>query len=214
LCLFNRAGERELARIRLREQTDQVWRCYLPEAEPGQLYSYRVHSPYKPEHGLRFNSNKLLLDPYAKSIVGRLRWSDAHFGYKAGGKREDLSFDWRDDAHQLPKCQVIAPAFDWGGVRAPCTPWDETVIYELHVNGFSARHPGIAPELRGTYAGVASLPAIDHLKRLGVTAVELMRCTAFWTTASWSRKTCATIGATTPSASLPPSSATPRPTMP
>jgi glycogen operon protein len=112
LCLFDRGGERELERIRLREQTDQVWHCYLPEAGPGQLYGYRVHGPYKPEHGLRFNSNKLLLDPYAKSIVGRLLWSDAHFGYKVGGKREDLSFDWRDNAHRLPKCQVIAPAFN------------------------------------------------------------------------------------------------------
>jgi len=179
LCLFDRGGEHELARIRLREQTDQVWHCYLPEAGPGQLYGYRVHGPYKPEHGLRFNSNKLLLDPYAKSIVGRLRWSDAHFGYRVGGKREDLSFDWRDDAHLLPKCQVIAPAFDWGGVRAPGTPWDKTVIYELHVKSFSARHPGIAPELRGTYAGLASTPAIEHLKRLGVTAVELMPVHSF-----------------------------------
>jgi glycogen operon protein len=179
LCLFDPAGERELERIRLREQTDQVWHCYLPEVGPGQLYGYRVHGPYKPELGLRFNPNKLLLDPYARSIAGQLRWSDAQFGYKIGGKREDLSFDWRDDAHQMPKCQVINAAFDWSGVRAPGTAWDKSVIYELHVKGFSARHPGIAPELRGSYAGLASAPAIEHLKRLGVTAVELMPVHSF-----------------------------------
>ena len=174
LCLFDSRGRREISRIDLSEQTDLVWHCYLPGAEPGLLYGYRVYGPYQPNRGHRFNPNKLLLDPYARAAVGKLRWSDAHFGYKVGSKLEDLSFDWRDSALAMPKCKVIDPTFDWEGDRAPDTPWNDTLIYELHVKGFTALHPDIPAPLRGTYAGLASAPAIKHLQRLGVTAVELM----------------------------------------
>ncbi len=174
LCLFDARGRRETDRIELREQTDLVWHCYLPGAKPGLLYGYRVHGPYQPQRGHRFNPNKLLLDPYAKGAAGRLRWSDAHFGYKIGAKQEDLSFDWRDSALVMPKCQVIDPTFDWEGDRPPDTAWNDTIIYELHVKGFTARHPDIPEPLRGTYSGLASDPAIQHLRRLGITAVELL----------------------------------------
>ena len=174
LCLFDPQGKREIGRIELREKTDQIWHGYLPEARPGLLYGYRVYGPYKPEHGHRFNPHKLLLDPYAKAITGQLRWTDAHFAYRIGSGREDLSFDKRDNAVGMPKCKVIDPAFTWGDDKRPCTPWHETVIYELHVKGFTMKHPDVPAPLRGTYAGIATAPVIDHLKRLGVTAVELM----------------------------------------
>ena len=174
LCLFDASGRRELYRIPLPEQTDQVWHGYLPEARPGLLYGYRVHGPYEPANGLRFNPNKLLLDPYAKQIHGTLKWSDAHFGYRIGGKQEDLSFDRRDSAAGMPKSMVIDPAFTWGSDRAPRIPWHESVIYEAHVKGFTMRHSEVPTALRGTYAGLATAPVIDYLKRLGVTAVELM----------------------------------------
>jgi glycogen operon protein len=179
LCLFDERGRRELERIPIREQTDQVWHCYLPEARPGQLYGYRVHGPYRPHEGQRFNSNKLLLDPYAKSILGGIRWSDAQFGYRIGHEDADLSFDRRDSAARMPKCQVIDPAFTWGDDRAPRTPWHDTVIYEMHVRGFTKNHPEVLPQHRGTYAALASTPVIEYLKRLGVTAVELMPVHAF-----------------------------------
>jgi isoamylase len=174
LCLFDPKGRREVARIAVREQTDQVWHCYLPEARPGLLYGYRVHGPYEPEEGHRYNPNKLLLDPYAKTIHGALRWSDAHFGYRVGNRKEDLVLDPRDSAPGMPKCMVIDPAFTWGDDRPPRTAWHDTVIYELHVKGFTVLHPEVAAHHRGTYAGLVSAPVIEHLKRLGVTAVELM----------------------------------------
>jgi isoamylase len=174
LCLFDPKGRREVARIAVRERTDQVWHCYLPEARPGLLYGYRVHGPYEPEQGHRYNPNKLLLDPYAKTIHGALRWSDAHFGYRVGNRKEDLSLDPRDSAPGMPRCMVIDPAFTWGDDRPPRLPWHDTIIYELHVKGFTALHPEVPPHLRGTFAGLACAPVIEHLKRLGVTAVELM----------------------------------------
>ncbi|MDH4189177.1 MAG: glycogen debranching protein GlgX [Betaproteobacteria bacterium] len=174
LCIFDATGRRELQRIALRERTDDVWHCYLPEARPGLVYGYRVHGPYKPEEGLRFNSHKLLADPYAKDFVGSLRWSDALYGYTIGHKREDLSFDRRDSAAYMPKARVIEPAFTWGDDRHPDIAWHDTVIYELNVRGFTKRHPEVPPSQQGTYAGLASAPAIEYLKRLGVTAVELM----------------------------------------
>jgi isoamylase len=174
LCIFDPSGRRELYRIALPEQTDQVWHGYLPEARPGLLYGFRVHGPYEPARGLRFNPNKLLLDPYAKQIYGTLKWSDAHFGYRVGGKQEDLSFDRRDSALGMPKSMVIDPAFTWGLDRPPRISWHESVIYEVHVKGFTMRHPEVPTALRGTYAGLATAPMIDHLKRLGITAVELM----------------------------------------
>jgi len=179
LCLFDPKGQRELARIPLPEQTDQVWHGYLPEIRPGQLYGYRVHGPYAPKEGHRFNANKLLLDPYAKAIVGRMNWSDAHFGYRVGHRLADLSFDRRDNAQGMPKCKVIDPAFTWGDDRPPRTPWHETVIYELHVKGYTQLHPLVPPPLRGTYGALACSAVIEHLKRLGVTAVELMPVHAF-----------------------------------
>jgi len=179
LCLFDAKGRREIERIPLPEQTDQVWHGYLPQIRPGQLYGYRVHGPYAPEDGQRFNANKLLLDPYAKSIVGRMAWSDAHFGYRVGHRREDLSFDRRDSAAGMPKCQVIDSAFTWGDDRPPAIPWHDTVIHELHVKGYTQQHPEVPPNLRGTYAGLATAPVIAHLKKLGVTAVELMPVHAF-----------------------------------
>jgi isoamylase len=179
LCLFDSRGRRELQRIRLREQTDQVWHCYLPEVRPGQLYGYRVHGPYKPDEGHRFNANKLLIDPYAKSLAGQIAWSDAQFGYRIGSSREDLSFDRRNDAPGMPKGQVSDPAFTWGDDRPPRTPWHDTVIYEMHVRGFTMRHPAVPPQLRGTYAALATAPVIEHLQRLGVSAIELMPIHAF-----------------------------------
>ena len=179
LCLFNPSGKKETERIEFFEQTDQIWHCYLPYGRLGQLYGYRVYGRYDPENGHRFNPNKLLLDPYAKSIVGGLDWSYPHFGYEMGGKDEDLGFDGRDNAAGMPKCQVVDTSFTWGDDRQPNTSWHDTVIYELHVKGFTKQHPEIPSQLRGTYAGLASAPAINHLTRLGVTAVELMPVHSF-----------------------------------
>ncbi|HEY1272292.1 MAG TPA: glycogen debranching protein GlgX, partial [Terriglobales bacterium] len=174
LCLFDPSGRRQLHCLRLPEQTDQVWHGYLPEARPGLLYGYRVYGPYEPAKGLRFNHHKLLLDPYAKQVSSTLQWSDAHFGYKIGHRNEDLSFDRRDDASGMPKSKVIDAAFTWGDDRPPRIPWHETIIYELHVRGFTMRHPDVPATQRGTYAGLASAPVIAYLKRLGITAIELM----------------------------------------
>jgi len=179
LCIFDPSGRRELQRVELRERTEAIWHCYLPEARPGLLYGYRVHGPYRPEHGHRFNPHKLLIEPYAKHLQGALRWSDAHFGYRIGGRREDLTMDRRDNAAGMPKCRVVDPAFTWGDDRPPQIPWHDTVIYELHVRGFTMRHPLVPEPLRGTYAGLATAPVIDHLKRLGVTTVELMPVHSF-----------------------------------
>ncbi|MBE2258241.1 MAG: glycogen debranching protein GlgX [Candidatus Accumulibacter sp.] len=179
LCLFDPSGRREVQRIELREQTDQIWHCYLPEARPGLLYGYRVHGPYDPANGHRFNGNKLLIEPYAKDIVGQVRWSDAHFSYKIGHRNQDLSFDRRDNQAGIPKSRVIDPAFTWGNDRAPNIPWSDMVVYEMHVRGFTMKHPEVPPALRGTYAGLATAPVIDHLKRLGITSVELMPVHAF-----------------------------------
>jgi isoamylase len=174
LCLFDNSGRRELQRVNVSEQTDQVWHCYLPEARPGLLYGYRVYGPYAPELGLRFNHHKLLLDPYAKQIEGDLKWSDSHFGYRIGHRQEDLSFDRRDSAPGMLKAKVIDPAFTWGTDRPPAIPWHKSIIYEVHVKGFTMRHPDVPPVLRGTYAALATAPVIDYLTKLGVTAVELL----------------------------------------
>jgi glycogen operon protein len=174
LCIFDDTGRHEIQRVNIRERTDGNWHAYLPEARPGLLYGYRVHGPYDPERGHRFNAHKLLIEPYAKHLQGPLLWSDAHFGYRPGNARADLSFDRRDSAAGTPKCRVIDPAFTWGDDRPPRMPWHQTVIYEAHVRGVSIRHPQVPPRLRGTYAGLASAPIVDHLVRLGVTAVELM----------------------------------------
>jgi isoamylase len=174
LCLFDRDGRREVTRIALPEQTHEVWHGYLPDVRPGQLYGYRVHGPYAPEVGHRFNSNKLLIDPYAKSLHGDIRWHDACFGYRVGSSREDLSFDRRDSARVMPKCVVIDPAYTWGEDILPRRAWAESIVYEAHVKGISARHPDLPPPIRGTFAGLAHPSVIEHLVRVGVTAVELL----------------------------------------
>ncbi|MGA2354126.1 MAG: glycogen debranching protein GlgX [Terriglobales bacterium] len=179
LCLFDGPGKRELLRVPLPEQTDMVWHGYLPEARPGQVYGYRVYGPYAPEQGHRFNHHKLLLDPYGKQIQGSIQWSDSHFGYRVGNKLEDLSFDRRDDASGMPKNRVIDSAFTWGTDAAPRIPWHETLIYELHVKGFTMCHPEVPAHLRGTYAGLATAPVIEHFTRLGVTSIELMPVHSF-----------------------------------
>jgi isoamylase len=175
LCLFDSIDAvKEARRIELREHTDQVFHAYLPELVPGQLYGYRVHGPYEPAKGHRYNGNKLLLDPYAHSIGRDLRWDDALFGYKVGDTQADLSFDERDSAAHAPLAVVIDPAFTWGDDRPPRTPWHKTLIYELHVKGFTKLNPHVPENLRGTYAGLASEGAIRHLVDLGITAVELL----------------------------------------
>jgi len=173
LCLFDRADERE-TRIPMTEQTHQVWHVYLPEVRSGQFYGYRVHGPNEPQQGHRFNPEKLLLDPYAKAVTRTVRWSDALFGYRIGDPEQDLSCDDRDSAPYMPKCVVVDPAFSWGNDMPPAIPWHKTIIYELHVKGFTMRHPAVPPELRGTYAALTCPEVIDYLKALGITAVELM----------------------------------------
>ncbi|UCF69013.1 MAG: glycogen debranching protein GlgX, partial [Acidobacteriota bacterium] len=175
LCLFDSvAATRESLRIDMRETTYHVWHAYLPDVRPGQLYGFRVYGPYDPRAGLRFNPNKVLVDPYAKAVLRPTRWHDAMFGYRLGHADADLSFDERDNAEFAPLSAVVEQAYDWGDDRAPATPWHRTVIYETHVKGLTWQHPDVPPELRGTYAGVASEPIIRHLTELGITAVELM----------------------------------------
>jgi len=175
LCLFDSPdADRESRRITLTERTDLVWHAYLPEARPGQLYGYRVGGAYEPQAGHRFNPNKLLIDPYAKAVEGVVRWDDSVFGYTLGDERADLSFDERDSAVFIPKCVVVDPAFSWGDDTRPHTPWHKTLIYELHVKGFTKLHPDVPEELRGTYAGLAHPSSVEYLRWLGVSAVELM----------------------------------------
>jgi glycogen operon protein len=175
LCLFDGPeADKDSHRIRLEERTDQVWHVYLPEVRPGQHYGYRVHGPYAPEDGHRFNPAKLLIDPYARSIAHTVEWSDSMFGYRIGDPKADLSRDDRDNAGNVPKCVVIDQAFTWGGDHLLRTPCEKTVIYEVHVKGFTMRHPEVPEALRGTYAGLATPPVIDYLTALGVTAVELL----------------------------------------
>ncbi len=175
LCLFDGVdASQEAQRLELTERTDQVWHAYLPEALPGQLYGYRVHGPYEPSQGHRFNPHKIVLDPYAKSIGRELRWADEVFAYRMGDPEADLTFDERDSAPFAPLAVVIDPAFTWGDDKPPRTPWHKTIIYELHVKGFTKLHPGIGEPLRGSYAGLAAEVVVNHLLNLGVTAVELM----------------------------------------
>lgn len=175
LCLFESAepGAPE-ERIELHEKTAFVWHCFLPGIPQGQVYGYRVHGPYNPEAGLRFNPNKLLIDPYAKAIAGKVDWSTPLFPYELNHPDADLSFDPQDGAAGQQKCVVVSPYFDWDQDRAPRTPLSDSIIYEVHVKGFTKCHPEIPENLRGTYAGMASRPALEYFKTLGITAVELM----------------------------------------
>ena len=175
LCLFNRPDDvQESARIRLAEVTDAVWHCFLPKIGSGQLYGYRVHGPYEPEDGHRFNEFKLLLDPYARAIAGLIKWSDEMFAYIFGGEDADLNKDCRDSAAGLPKSVVVRNEFDWAGDTSPDIPLEESVIYEVHVKGFSKLCPYIPEEIRGSYAAIGSDFSIEYFKKLGVTAIELL----------------------------------------
>jgi isoamylase len=175
LCLFDQIDARqENIRIPMTEQTDQVWHVFLPDVRPGQLYGYRVSGPYDPERGMRFNSSKLLIDPYAKAIAGQVNWADEMFGYVVGSAADDLVRDFRDDAWGMPKAAVIDNAFDWGNAKRLGIPLHSSIIYELHVKGFTKLCPNVPQELRGTYAGLGSTGAIEYFKDLGITAVELL----------------------------------------
>jgi isoamylase len=179
LCIFSPDGKRELRRYELPEWTDEVWHGYLPDVGPGVLYGYRAHGPYEPEQGHRFNPNKLLLDPYARKLHGQIKWTDALHGYKVRSRKEDLSFDTRDSAPAMPKGVVVDDHFDWSQDRRPNTPWSETVVYEAHVKGLTKLFELVPPRERGTYAALGHPKVVEHLKELGVTALELMPIHAF-----------------------------------
>ncbi len=174
VCLFDKTGKRELERIELPEYTDQVFHGWLPEVGPGTFYGYRVHGPYEPEAGHRFNPNKLVLDPYARAHAGALTWDPAVFGYTMESG-DDLTFDERDSAAFVPKCVVVDPDFDWRGEPGrQVVPWEHTILYEAHVKGFTMRHPQVDEKVRGTYAGFGTKAVVDYIKSLGVTSVELL----------------------------------------
>ena len=174
LCLFEHRVRRESERIQLTEQTAFIWHCYIPGLQPGQLYGYRVYGPWDPARGLRFNAAKLLIDPYAKAVAGHIDWQKPIFPYRFGGDNADMNIDRRDSASGMPKSVVVNPFFDWEQDYCPRTPLSNSIIYELHVRGFSILNERIRKDLRGTYAGLASSPALKYLKQLGITAVELM----------------------------------------
>ncbi len=174
LCLFDGTGQRETRRIALPGHTDDIWYGYLPDVRPGQLYGYRVHGPYDPEAGHRFNPHKLLIDPYARALDRSFAWDDRHCGYIVGDARGDLSFDIRDNAAFMPKCRIVDPAFDWSGDVNPQTPLTQSVIYELHPRGYTMQHPGIAEGLRGSCAALADPKIVNYLRELGISAVELL----------------------------------------
>ncbi|WP_028079533.1 glycogen debranching protein GlgX [Solimonas soli] len=178
LCLFDASGRHEL-RLPMPECVDGIWRGYLPNARPGQLYGYRAYGAYEPKAGKRFNPHKLLVDPYARQLAGELKWHDALYGYRLGSPRGDLSFDRRDSAAYVPKAIVVDDRFDWGDDHPPRVPWSQTTIYEMHVRGFSKRRDGLYDHDRGTFGALGHPQTIDYLKRLGVTAVELLPTHAF-----------------------------------
>ncbi len=179
LCLFEPSGRHEIARYVMPEFTDEVWHGYLPDVTVGLLYGYRAYGPYDPEQGHRFNHHKLLLDPYTRALAGSVHWSDTLYGFRVNSPRNDLSFDRRDSAPAMPKSLVIDDSFNWGDDRPPNVPWSDTVIYEAHVRGLTMLREEIRPRERGTFAGLAHPTTIDHLRRLGVTTVELMPVQAF-----------------------------------
>jgi isoamylase len=174
LCLFDSRGETELQRIELPEFTDEIWHGYIEGVGPGTVYGYRVHGPYEPEQGHRFNPNKLLLDPYSREFVGQLRWDHACFGYTIGAEGDDLTFDARDSAPFVPKSVVVDPGFDWKQNLKPLVPWDRTILYETHVRGYTRLHPAVPEALRGTFTGLSVPEVIEYIKSIGVTSVELM----------------------------------------
>src|SRR5438105_420599 len=174
VCIFDSSGERELERIELPEYTNQIWHGYLPDVQPGTPYGFRVHGPYEPDGGHRFNPNKLLLDPYSYAHMGDLKWNPALFGYNLESG-DDLTFDDRDSAPFMPKCTVVDPNFDWSEPRRRrAVPFHDTILYEMHVRGYTKMHPNVPDNLRGTYAGLATREVVDYIKSLGVTSVELL----------------------------------------
>jgi isoamylase len=175
VCLFDSVGGTEQERIALPEYTDQIWHGYIPDVHPSSVYGMRVHGPYEPHAGHRFNPNKLVLDPYARAHLGELKWVPEVFGYTLGHKDEDLSFDERDSAPFVPKCVVVDPNFDWKGQpRERGLPWDRTIIYEAHIKGFTKLHTGVPEHKRGTYAGLGTKQVVEYVKSLGVTSIELL----------------------------------------
>ncbi len=175
LCLFDESGSHEIERLVLPEYTNEIWHGYVPGLQPGALYGYRVHGPFDPEKGHRFNPNKLLVDPYARELVGGIEWSQAQFAYRLNDDEKDLSFDVTDSAAQMPKCRVVAPAnTDMLNGDRPSIPWSRTIFYEAHVKGLTMLHPAIPPELRGTFEGLGHSAIIDHIRSLGMTSIELM----------------------------------------
>ena len=179
LCLFDDNGRRELTRLPLPDCSDGLWHGFLENAGPGLLYGYRAYGPFDPNRGLRYNPHKLLLDPYARRLCGPLRWHDALYGYRVGATQGDLSFDQRDSAPYLPKCQLVDETFDWGDDRAPRVPWPDTVIYELHARGFTRRRADLPEHERGTLAALGADQTIAYLQNLGITAIELLPVQAF-----------------------------------
>src|SRR5690606_27857943 len=166
LCLFHPNDLTEVERITLPEYTNEIWHGYLPEVGPGTLYGYRVHGPYDPANGHRFNPHKLLIDPYAKALVGEIDWSPAHFGYRLDSPDRDLSFNTEDSAPRMPKCRVTDPFFDWSGDVAPSVSWQRTILYETHVRGYTMLHPAVPPELRGNFKGLGQQAVVDYIKSL------------------------------------------------
>jgi isoamylase len=179
LCIFDADGRKEIERIWLPEYTDEIWHGYLEGVGPGDAYGFRVHGPYEPEAGHRFNPNKLLTDPYARAFVGSLEWNHACFGYSIGDAQEDLSYSELDSAPYVPKSLVVDEGFDWKQNTHPLVPWDRTVIYETHVRGYTMKHPAVAERLRGTFAGLGTPEVVEYVKALGITTVELMPIQSF-----------------------------------
>ncbi|NSY14788.1 glycogen debranching protein GlgX [Agrobacterium vitis] len=175
LCLFDDSGKNETARITLPEFTNEIWHGYVPGLKPGALYGYRVHGPYDPENGHRFNPNKLLIDPYARELAGDVEWSKAHFSYDMDSDDKDMAFDDSDSASVMPKCRVIDPTdHDWKKDAKPNLPWSKTIFYETHVKGFTKLHPAVPEKLRGTFEGLGDKAIIDYVKSLGITSIELL----------------------------------------
>jgi glycogen operon protein len=207
VCLFE--GDKETHRFELPEYTDQVFHGYISGVGPATFYGYRVYGPYAPDAGHRFNPNKLLLDPYARAHAGSLTWNPAVFGYKME-TGDDLTFDDRDSARFMPKCVVVDPDFDWqADTPQQNVHWDETIVYETHVKGFTKKHPDVPEPLRGTYAGFAWPKLIEHLTSLGVTSIELLPVHTFVNDSNLIEKKLTNYGATTPSASSRPTRAMP-----
>ncbi|MFA4913830.1 MAG: glycogen debranching protein GlgX [Burkholderiaceae bacterium] len=179
LCFYDASGKNETERVILPEYTDEVWHVYIKGLKPGAVYGYRVHGPYEPENGHRFNPNKLLLDPYAKAHVGELTWDPAVFGYTLNAEGDDLTFDERDSGPFVQKCQVVDQSFNWVHPTRARVPWEKTIFYETHVRGFTKRHPAVPEHLQGTFEGLGQQAVIDHIKNLGVTSVELLPIHAF-----------------------------------